>query len=192
MICMNLRSTVLALVVLLCAACQGGTPNSSMDDAPAAAEAQQPLASATAKPDSMSFQVDPTSELFVPAQAAAADWSVALGRNVTVTEDGELPILRVDGNCSSDTSSAYFTVACAKDIRTTDARIEVSSRAANWELYTALKHEMGHQLAGNSRHVENVPDALMYYYKPLGSPNVITSDDLLYVCKGFGGDGCSE
>ena len=35
------------------------------------------------------------------------------------------------------------------------------------------------------RHVENEPEALMYYYKPLGSPNVITADDRAYVCRGF-------
>ena len=178
----------LAALAALALACSSAAPEASP-----AAEAQ-PLAPAPAKPDSMRFQVDPSSELYEPARAAAADWSAALGRSVTVGADGEIPIFRVDGNCSDEPSSAgaYFVVACAKDIRTADARIEVSSLAASWELYTAMKHEMGHQLAGNSRHVEHVPDALMYYYKPLGSPNVITSDDLAYVCKGFAGAGCAE
>lgn len=176
-----LRAIALAALALACSSAE--VPElAAVEASPAPA-----LAPEAAKPDSMSFQVDPASELFEPARAAAADWSAALGRAVTVSEDGEIPILRVDGNCSDDTSSAYYVVACAKEIRTPDARIEVSAHTANWELYTALKHEMGHQLAGNSRHVENDPDALMYYYKPLGSPNVITRNDLIYVCKGFNG-----
>ena len=176
---------VVALAALALA-CSSAAP----EPAPPAAAAQQPLATATAKPDSMSFQVDPASELFEPARAAAADWSTALGRNVTVSADGEIPIFRVDGNCSDDTSSAYYVVACAKGIGTGSGWIEVSAHTASWELYTALKHEMGHELAGRTSHVENKPDALMYHYKPLGSPNVITSDDLAFVCKGFAGASC--
>lgn len=87
----------------------------------------------------------------------------------------------VEGEAPDD----KFVAACSKDLRTADARIEVSESTAPWELYTTIKHEMGHHLAGNMGHVTNNPDALMYYYKPLGSPNVITKDDVLYVCQGF-------
>lgn len=173
-----LRAIALAALALACSSAE------APERAPVAA-APAALATEVTKPASMHFQVDPASVLFAPAQAAAADWSAALGRDVTASADGDVPILRVEGNCSDSDASRYFVVACAKDIRTPDARIEVSSDTAVWELYTALKHEMGHQLAGNSLHVEHEPEALMYYYKPLGSPNVITSDDRAYVCRGF-------
>jgi hypothetical protein len=139
------------------------------------------------KPRSMSFQADPESDIYDVAKVAADKWSAALGRSITVTPDGDIPIFRVVGDCNPPPEGApenSYVGACAKGIRSPDARIEITERAPNEYLLGDLLHEMGHHLRGGPGHVENDPKAVMYYYQPSGTPTELTAADVKFICDG--------
>lgn len=127
---------------------------------------------------SLSFQVDPTSPLFAPAQQAAAEWSKAIGRPVSVSADGAIPIFFV----SKLDPDACGPTAMGCGYNGKDARIEVLESTPAKALKPLLLHEMGHQLRGERGHLETPIDAIMA--DPIRG-NVLTSADIAFICERF-------
>lgn len=135
-------------------------------------------------PRSLSFQVDPESDLWEPARLAASEWSYELGRPITVTPDGNIPIFRIpEESCDPEKlpdDGSYF-LACAKDIGSPDARIEISSATQKEDLIRTLLHEMGHHLSGTDQHNPDADSLLANGSKRKS----ITRSDVAWVCRNF-------
>ncbi len=133
----------------------------------------------------MSFQVDPESDLWTPAKKAAAEWSYALGRPITVTPDGDIPIFRIpDGvlcNPDQPVPEGMARLGCAIGQGTPDARIEISAVTPADKLLKTLRHEMGHHLHGDGEHLDD-PLALM---ASEATQSIITPMDVKWICERF-------
>lgn len=122
------------------------------------------------------FQVDPKTDLYAPAMAAAEKWSAALGRTITVSPDGEIPIFYVT-SLSPPAAPTDKGFSWSGD----EARIEVLTSVPESVLPLLLLHEMGHVLRGVPGHVTNNPKAVMA--KPAQPGATITPEDIAFICE---------
>lgn len=135
-------------------------------------------ASKRSKRKSLSFQVDPTSDLFEPATQAAAAWSAAIGRSITVSADGDIPIFYVEKLDDAACGPNAYGCGYGND----EARIEILSTIPDKYKRVILTHEMGHQIKGIKGHVTTNPNAIMA--DPIRG-DTITPDDVEFVCEDF-------
>lgn len=104
---------------------------------------------------SVSFQCDVDSKLWQPATQAAALWSAALDRPITVTADGDIPMFFVP-ELNKEQCKGANPGGCAVDILKPDARIEIleDSYPDLQSLIIVIMHEMGHHIRGVGGHLE--------------------------------------
>jgi hypothetical protein len=132
---------------------------------------------------SASFQVDDDSPIHDDVVHAAAAWSAATGRTITVSADGDTPFFLVDAfdagcNAGPQTRGCSRVVADPRDSFT-----QILS-SLHWSIrYGTILHEMGHHLRGNLDHVTSNPDAVLAPVRKLSS-DTLTADDIAFVCSG--------
>lgn len=135
---------------------------------------------------SMSFQVEGDSELYAPAKEAADTWSKALGIPITVTPDGDIPIILVETLDPGCLKAGALPTArgCSYVVeQPTDSWTEISSNI-HWSVrYGVVLHEMGHHLRGTNEHLEGVPHAVMAANRSLDDIQLLP-EDLTFICAG--------
>jgi hypothetical protein len=172
---------VLSIAAVGCAAARRPEEEPELDPS----DPDEPIPPSRAKLTTLHFQIDPESELAEDARIAARSWSEATGRTITVSPDGDIPILLVESLSSScDTAGHPSARGCAHvNPVLTDSWIEVLSSIHPNYRYGTLLHEMGHHLRGTSEHVEGNPDAIMTALRKPQS-YLLTPDDVAFVCSG--------
>lgn len=172
----------------------------------AACAAPSAMKSQRKKPAGASFQVDESDgELLDAVQAAATAWSYALGVEITVSPEGEVPVFWVpdldvaDPECAPppDRPAGAWGGACTPGIGTPDMRILVNQKAPSKErLLMWMLHEMGHVLAGRGGHLGDpgfppvTEGSIMQRYnegETDGFPRLV---DVRYVCESPTGIAC--
>lgn len=131
---------------------------------------------------SFSFQVDGDSELYPYAKTAAEYWSNETGATITVTPDGEVPILLVD-QLSPECVPHAELLGCSSIGETpSEGWIEISSHLDPALRHVSILRQMGHQLRGSTDSLSS-PGSLM---APPGerSATDITPADVAFVCTG--------
>lgn len=134
----------------------------------------------------LAFQVEEGSPLWEPAKQAAETWSKAIGRTITVTPDGLIPIFftnAIDPECQPDSSTAACShVTNAPQEKGLDYTLVLESISAA-DLYPVLLHEMGHHLRGPYPPLHlSEPSAVMF---PKSRNSLLTPADLSFVCEHF-------
>jgi hypothetical protein len=127
------------------------------------------------------FQVDRDSVLWDDTVKAAAAWAAATGIEVTVSPEGDIPVLLVaalDPDCAPLPQSR----GCSRVTGQEGDWSEILE-SVHWSVrYGVILHEMGHQLRGPAGgHVENNPNAVMAPTRLLSSID-LTPEDVAYVC----------
>lgn len=143
------------------------------------------VASLPAQLRSLSFQVDADSELYEDARIAARTWSEATGLTITVTPDGETPILLVPAlSASCDTEGHPNARGCAHvDAALDGGWIEVLSSIHPNYRYGVVLHEMGHHLRGHGDHLTGVPHAVMASDRGITDTELLP-EDVAFICAG--------
>lgn len=173
---------VASLFALGCAA--ASSPRRSSDPEPD--EPSPDVPEPPEKLTTLSFQCSPGDPLYEDAVKAASTWSAALGRTLTVSPDGDIPILLVaelDPGCQAvdTTGSARGCSRVMADLR--DSFTQIPERI-HWSVrYGVLLHEMGHHLRGGSGHVTTNPEAVMTSARKLGNVTLLP-EDIDFVCTG--------
>lgn len=140
----------------------------------------------TPRRKSLSFQVEGDSELYTPSLAAAETWSKALGIPITVTPDGDIPIILVetlDPGCYAAGALPTARGCSYVSDQPEDGWTEISSAIHPSVRYGVVLHEMGHHLRGTTGHLDGVPHAVMAEKRGL-SDTTLLPEDLTFVCQG--------
>lgn len=135
---------------------------------------------------SLAFQVAEDSPLWEPAKRAAETWSKAIGRTITVTPDGYIPIFfvsSVDPECEPDSSTAACSYVTNLPQEEGRDYTQVIESIPSSDLYSVLLHEIGHHLRGPTQpsHLSN-PSAVMF---SKSRNSVLTPADIAFVCESF-------
>lgn len=145
--------------------------------------------SAIQRTGTMRFQVSEDSELYADAVKAAAAWSAVLpGCTITVSPDGDIPILLVqelDPGCI-DEAAGGNPRGCSRVLSdVTDSWTQIPEWL-HWSVrYGVILHEMGHHLRGpaSPSHITDNPNAVMYFKRSLGTIE-LTPDDVAFILGG--------
>lgn len=126
--------------------------------------------------------MDAGSPLYAPARAAADAWQAAVGRPISITEDGDIPIFQgeIPTSCDPDRKArgcSYVTN------RKSEGYIVIAPSVLPTDLYGVLLHEIGHHLRGvlMPDHASD-PNAVMYFKR---TTTALTPSDIAFVCESF-------
>lgn len=131
---------------------------------------------------SIRFQVEEDNELYADAKLAAEQWAKATGIDVTVTPDGDVPIVIVE-ELSADCTPRAELLACSYIGETPEQGWTEVSRHLDPKLrQISILRQMGHHLRGSLEHASE-PDTLM---SATGERRLstITRKDVAFVCSG--------
>jgi hypothetical protein len=136
----------------------------------------------------MRFAIERDSPLYASAVEAADQWSKVTGRDITATDDGDIPIVIVDqmsSECADvpvDAPPGTFVGACSLGYDTLDRRIEVNRQTVPAHYLHTLLHEMGHHLRGGGGHLDD-PNVVMSKYT--NDVTTLTPADVAFICENF-------
>ena len=136
------------------------------------------------------FQADPSSPVYAAALQAASNWTRATGVVITVTADGDIPILVVEKTeCPLPPEyegTGKAVLGCTMDDDSPDERIELDQRILKDSdmLLTIITHEMGHVLRGNVDHLDDPADKCCIM-APSDNKcrRAITPKDIDFICQ---------